>query len=107
MGEIGAASFLTLHKNAQPLEKYAAFLWVIMRAQLSSVIPLQKKEEGNFIVSCFSSCTLYDMKFYLNQNYNLAANSSLLSNMILCSYRTGSTGPQTIYLSEFIRIFFM
>ena len=50
MGSIWAASLLTLHKNTQPLEKYAAFLWVIIRAQISSMISLQKKE-GNFLYS--------------------------------------------------------
>ena len=50
MGSIRAASLSVLHKNIQPLEKYAAFLWIITRAQLSGMISLQEKE-GSFLYS--------------------------------------------------------
>lgn len=59
-----------LHKNIQPLEKYAAFLWIITRAQINGMISLQEKEE-TFYTLLFSSVILYEKKSCLNQTISI------------------------------------
>lgn len=91
MGSIRAASLSVLHKNIQPLEKYAAFLWIITRAQISGMISLQEKE-GSFLYSpVFLSYTI--RKEVLPKPNYIHNKFRHISNKIYCSYCIGSSCP--------------
>ena len=98
MGSIWAASLSVLHKNIQPLEKYAAFLWIITKAQISGMISLQEKK-GNFLYSLvFLSYTIW--REVLPKPNFIHNKFRYISNKMYCNYCIGSSCPYAIYLTK-------